>query len=236
MKLLSNVYWDRGNRTVNQDSLVLEQVLTSKGRVLLAAVSDGIGGLAEGEVASGFILEKLLTNFYQQILPLIGRGKGQKAIQRSILRCFFETSEALGKYGASKEVSLGATISLLLLVKNRYLAVHLGDSRIYRLQDKGVKQITRDHSQGGNVINKCLGSFAYQYPDVYTGYIGRKSGFLICSDGFFHFLQEEKLKEMLSPKEISGEEQISRRLKELALHNIKQGEQDNISAIYVVCG
>ena len=236
MKMISSVYWDRGNRTVNQDSLVLEQVLTSKGRVLFAAVSDGIGGLSEGEVASGFILEKLLTNFYQQILPLIGRGKGQKAIERSILRCFFETSEALGKYGASRGVSLGATISLLLLVKNRYLAVHLGDSRIYRLKAGKVRQITRDHSQGGNTITKCLGSFTYQYPDVFTGYVGKKSGFLLCSDGFFHFLQEENLKEMLSPEEISGEEQISRRLKDLAAHNIKQGEQDNISAIYVVCG
>lgn len=236
MKMISSVYWDRGNRTVNQDSLVLEQVLTSKGRVLFAAVSDGIGGLSEGEVASGFILEKLLTNFYQQILPLIGRGKGQKAIERSILRCFFETSEALGKYGASRGVSLGATISLLLLVKNRYLAVHLGDSRIYRLKAGKVRQITRDHSQGGNAVTKCLGSFTYQYPDVFTGYVGKKSGFLLCSDGFFHFLQEENLKEMLSPEEISGEEQISRRLKDLAAHNIRQGEQDNISAIYVVCG
>lgn len=236
MKMISNVYWDRGNRTVNQDSLVLEQVLTSKGRVLFAAVSDGIGGLSEGEVASGFILEKLLTNFYQQILPLIGRGKGRKAIERSILRCFFETSEALGKYGISRGVSLGATISLLLLVKNRYLAVHLGDSRIYRLKAGKVRQITRDHSQGGNAVTKCLGSFTYQYPDVFTGYVGKKSGFLLCSDGFFHFLQEEDLKEMLSPAEISGEEQISRRLKDIAAHNIRQGEQDNISAIYVVCG
>ena len=75
MKMISGIYWDRGNRSVNQDSLVLEQVLTSKGRVLFAAVSDGIGGLSEGEVASGFILEKLLTNFYQQLLPLIGRNK-----------------------------------------------------------------------------------------------------------------------------------------------------------------
>lgn len=235
MKIISGVFWDRGNRDVNQDSLVLEQVLTSRGRVLLAAVSDGIGGLSEGEVASGFILEKLLTNFYQQILPLIGRGKGGRAIRRSILRCFFESSQTLEKYGISKEISLGATISVLLVVKNRYLMFHLGDSRIYELKVNKLKQITRDHSQGGNALTKCLGSFPYQYPDIYTGYIRKKTGFLLCSDGFSHFLKEDTFVQMLSPKEISGEEQIGRRLREIAHHHLRQGEQDNISAVYVVC-
>ena len=52
---MSGVYWDRGRRCVNQDSLTLQQALTRRGRMVLAAVSDGIGGLSEGENASGFI-------------------------------------------------------------------------------------------------------------------------------------------------------------------------------------
>ena len=95
MKIISGVYWDRGRRSENQDSLVLEQVFTRRGRVLLAAVSDGIGGLDEGETASGFILEKLLESFYHQMVYLIGQGKGGKALERCVLRCFFETSQML---------------------------------------------------------------------------------------------------------------------------------------------
>ena len=48
MKIISGVYWDQGEREFNQDSLALQQVMTNRGRVLLAAVSDGIGGLKEG--------------------------------------------------------------------------------------------------------------------------------------------------------------------------------------------
>ena len=59
LKLMSGIYWDRGRRAVNQDSLTLQQAITNRGRVMLAAVSDGIGGLSEGENASGFITEKL---------------------------------------------------------------------------------------------------------------------------------------------------------------------------------
>lgn len=63
MKIVSEIYWDRGKREKNQDSVLLEQVITVRGRILLAAVCDGIGGLSEGETASGFILEKLPQRF-----------------------------------------------------------------------------------------------------------------------------------------------------------------------------
>ena len=53
MKYLSGFYWERGRSKANQDSIVLQQVVTDYGRILLAAVSDGIGGLSEGENASG---------------------------------------------------------------------------------------------------------------------------------------------------------------------------------------
>ena len=48
---MSEVYWEQGGRSVNQDSLTLQQAFTRRGRVMLAVVSDGIGGLMEGENA-----------------------------------------------------------------------------------------------------------------------------------------------------------------------------------------
>ncbi|MGN0376068.1 MAG: PP2C family protein-serine/threonine phosphatase [Suilimivivens sp.] len=236
MKFISGVYWDKGKRSNNQDSLLLEQVLTKKGRVLLAAVSDGIGGLSEGEVASGFILEKLLQNFYHQLLQQIDRGKNKGILKRSLLRCFFETNQILNKYAKSRETELGATVSVLLLFRKHFLIAHLGDSRIYSFSGKNkIKQITRDHSAGNSVLTKCMGSFSYQSPDIYTGRITGKTGFLLCSDGFYHYLQEDMLAELLDPREIGGEEQIEKRLRELAGYEYRQGEQDNISALYVLC-
>lgn len=237
MKIISGVYWDRGKRSNNQDSLLLEQVFTKKGRVLLAAVSDGIGGLSEGETASGFILEKLLQNFYHQMLALIAKGKGMKYLKRSLLRCFFETNQMLKQYAKSREMELGATISVLVLFRRRYLTAHLGDSRIYCFCGRNeIKKITEDHSAGNGILTKCMGSFPYQSPDICQGRISGKTGFLLCSDGFYHYLKKDMLTELLSPGEISTEEQIERRLRELAGYECRQGEQDNISALYVLCG
>lgn len=234
MEIISGIYWDKGKRGNNQDSLMLEQVYTSRGRVLLAVVSDGIGGLEEGETASGFIIEKLLQNFYQEIIILIGKKRGKVPLKRSFLRCFYEINQLLNQYGKSKEIRLGATVSLLLVWKKNYLLMHLGDSRIYQIK-KGIQKMTRNHSAGGGILKKCMGSFAYEMPDIRTGRILGKTGFLLCTDGFDHYIREEMLLEALSPKEIQKEEQIDKRLKQLVSFEINRGERDNISAIYLVC-
>lgn len=236
MKIISGIYWDKGKRCVNQDSLLLEQVRTKRGRVVLAAVSDGIGGLPEGETASGFIMEKLLQYFYHQLLFLLGKGKRGKTLRRSFLRCFFETNRILNQYAKSKDLRLGATVSVLLLFRRRYLIAHLGDSRIYGIDQRGdVRQLTKDHSLNGNALTKCLGSFSYQSPDIYEGRIRGKEGFLLCSDGFYRCLKKKMIAELFNPGEAESEEQIEKRLKEMAAYGLKQGEQDNMSALYVRC-
>ena len=264
MKIISGVYWDKGRRKENQDSLMLEQVYTVRGRVLLAVISDGIGGLKEGETASGIVIEKLRQSFYQEILTLIGRGRGMKAVERGFLRCFYEMNQILNGYGKSREIRLGATVSLLFIWNRHYLLMHLGDSRIYQIQRKkdrewkkirnrngitagkesgrqkesgreNVMKLSNDHSDEAGRLTKCMGSFAYQYPDSKKGKIKRNTGFLLCTDGFYHFVTEKMLGGIFEPVEFVEGEQIEKRLKELAGYAGKQGEKDNISAVYFAC-
>ena len=56
MQYLTGVYWcGAGASRANQDAVVLQQVLTRRGRVLMAAVCDGMGGLSAGGEASGYV-------------------------------------------------------------------------------------------------------------------------------------------------------------------------------------
>ncbi len=233
MKIISGVYWDKGKRSVNQDSISLQQVMTSRGRVCLALISDGIGGLTEGENASGYIAEQLTEKFYRQTISLIAKGKGRKTVERSLLRCFQEVCEELKRYATEREIKLGATVSLLLIWKRKYLICHLGDSRIYRCMAGKQVLLTTDHSDGRNGLTRCLGSFPFQKPDIYSGRMIRKTGFLLCSDGFYRRMGSEEL-QMLSPKEISGEVQIEKRLHEIGGAGLARGETDNMSAVYIM--
>lgn len=53
--MISGVYWDQGAGRINQDSVALQQVMTYKGRVMMAVVSDGIGGLKEEKLQAGIL-------------------------------------------------------------------------------------------------------------------------------------------------------------------------------------
>ncbi len=243
MDIISGVFWNRGGQAVNQDSLTLQQAVTGRGRVVMAVVSDGIGGLPEGENASGYITEKLVENFYGQLLSLVSRGKGAKFIRNSFLRCFCGINEELRRYGEGKGIRLGATVSLLFIWRRRYMIFHLGDSRIYqyhsaahesrRFSGAGPGLLTSDHSRGGHGIYRCMGSFPYDRPDIRSGIIRGRCAFLLCTDGFYRTFDRETL-EALNPEEITGEGQIERRLKAMASCARKKGEQDNMSAIYLI--
>ena len=169
MKFLTGVYWDCGQQMENQDSITVQQVMTNRGRVLMAIVCDGIGGLQKGEVASGYVIERMVANFYRQLITLIGRGKPVSMLRKSILRCMYSIREELGRYAGGKGIQLGTTMSMLLIFGNRYLICHIGDSRIYHCSRKGMKQLTTDHSGGGHRLLKCMGSFPFQMPDMRTG-------------------------------------------------------------------
>lgn len=238
--MISGVYWDQGAGQVNQDSVALQQVMTSRGRVMMAVVSDGIGGLKEGEVASGYITERLIENFYEKMVPLTAKGKGKEAIKKSVLRCLYDINENLKSYGKGKDVLLGATISLLFVWGRRYMIMHLDDSRIYRYHSGkfhkgGIRQLTRDHSDGGCRLSKCMGSFPFQSPDAAFGRVFKKSGFLLCTDGFYRKMSNEIFK-VLAPGDIESEEQIYIRLREIGAEMLKRGEKDNLSAVYAVIG
>lgn len=235
MYLISGMYWDKGDRENNQDSLILEQVLTKRGRAVLAAVCDGIGGLARGEVASGFACEKLKECFYRDLLPMVIKGRSRRAVGKCFCRCLYESSEGLKKYAKEEPIGLGTTVSAVFLWKKYYVTVHLGDSRIYQIRKKKIRQLTVDHKREKNRLTKCLSSFSYQIPDIRYGRVRNRTGFLLCSDGFYHFSEKELMKSLLSPAEINSEQAISKRLRELAVYGVKRGEKDNMTAIYLLC-
>jgi serine/threonine protein phosphatase PrpC len=222
----------------NQDSLVVQQVLTYRGRILLAAVCDGIGGLPQGEAASGYMTERLQEWFYGDFMRAVRDKKPYWVIRRSLERLVFHAQEELRQYGKREQIELGTTMSVLVLWENTYMIWHLGDSRIYRLQGGGrhrmaVRQLTRDHTAGQHRLTKCVGSFGYFRPDGQLGTLREQDVFLLCSDGFYSHIKEQELEEALCHGHLREEEQIERRLKEIGDACMKRGEKDNLSAVCV---
>ena len=231
-----SVYWNKGAvRRTNQDSLIVLQALTSQGRVLMAAVCDGMGGMDKGECASGYLTEELVTWFYNSLLRAIGKRKPLWVIRRSLERNLYRIQARLQNYADKRGLEMGTTMSLLVLWEKKYLLWHLGDSRIYHLSGHRKRKIylmTEDHVQGKNRLTKCVGSFGFFAPDFRMGTIGKGEAFLLCSDGFWHMMDAEELGEALTPA-LMTEERCERRLREIGETAMRRGERDNLSAIYI---
>lgn len=226
---------------MNQDAVLLQQVITRRGRVLMAAVCDGMGGLSVGEEASGYVVYQLREWFYGDLLFMIRKRKRFWVIRRSMDRLVFHMQSRLKQYAAGKDISLGTTMTVMVLWENTYLLWHLGDSRAYRLRGRHIEQLTADHIYEREKLTKCLGSFGYFKPQHGMGALHRDEAILLCTDGFRRQMTEQELGEVLHfdrkrlPTTAGEEEQITRRLREIGEACMKRGETDNLSAVYVKC-
>lgn len=234
MRYLSDVYWNRGRvAEKNQDAVVLQQVLTRRGRVALAAVCDGMGGISCGEAASGYVAEELKEWFYTELFAMVRKNKRYWVIRRSLDRLIFHMQGRLKRYGAQENISLGTTMTALVLWERTWMLWHLGDSRAYRLRTRGMEQLTTDHARDAGKLTKCLGSFDCFTPQHGIGVIRPGEALLLCSDGFRRQVTEQELRKVMDPGAMAGEEQIGRRMKEIGETCMKRGERDNLSAVYI---
>lgn len=237
MRFFSEVYWDKGRRSINQDSVSLQEVWIKGKKVIFALVCDGIGGLENGETASGFVAERMTEWFYQEAILMLKRHKSRKKIEKSGLRALYGCNEEMCRLGKQKEMTFGTTATIFLLSGRRYFFWHSGDSRIYRIVGSGINgrmnQMTKDHTINNDTLVRCIGSFSWKKPDMGGGYLIRKSLFLLCSDGFRNKIREERIKEAMLPGMLYERKQLYGRLREIAEYVKQQGERDNISAVAV---
>lgn len=220
--------WEKGECETNEDSLVLQQVKTHEGTVTLAAVCDGVGGLKESETASGYVAEMLIVWFYKELLFMVQKHKKGKIIYRSILKVLCEADEKLKEYGRKRKLTLGTTATILIFIGKQFYLVHIGDSRAYEIRRK-VKLLTADEGDG-KVLYHCIGAGKWKTPQWRSGRVRRKTGFLLCTDGFYKKLTEQEI--MAAAALQCGEEQgMEKRLQEAAEHIRRRKMQDNASVI-----
>lgn len=237
MNFISEIYWDKGERDINQDSVSLQEVRIKGEKVIFALICDGIGGLWGGEEASGFVTERMTEWFYKDGLAMIRKNKGRKRIEKAGLRALYSCNEEMRQFGKEKGIKFGTTATMMILKGRRYFLWHSGDTRAYLVaagrKQKRMKRLTADHTANSRTLIRCIGSFEWKQPDVHNGYLKRKSVILLCTDGFRNRIEEGKIEEAMQPVLLQSREQIYMRLKEIAEYVKRRGEKDNISAIAI---
>ena len=172
----------------------------------VVAVADGMGGHNAGEVASEMVMQNL--KFYVNDLPK-GMTSGElEEVMNEWLLSIHQTVNFRGR--SNKTMSeMGTTLVALLFYGNRYFWMNCGDSRLYRLRDGQLKQLTTDHSlvnedgekKHSNYITNCIGA---ECDDVFMDMIEFTSDFhtgdvyVLCSDGLNDMVPDIIIEKMLN--------------------------------------
>ena len=251
MEFISSIHTDIGIRKkVNQDAAVVKHVKSDKGDILFAMVCDGMGGLEQGEIASSSIICRL-TDWFENKFPMILYNDFSYTKLKDNLREEINNLNIIIKnHGNRMHIQLGTTLTMLLIVDDHYYLCNIGDSRIYYLKDD-IVQLTHDqsyvqnevdmgrmseeeaaNSPKKNILLQCIG-VGEVVPDFYVGRYEEKSAFLLCSDGFRHVLSNEEIFNALKPNELTDQQDIRQRLKNLTETVTQRKEEDNITSILV---
>ena len=242
---------DRGNvKKINQDSAIYKEAETGTRSLILAAVCDGMGGLQNGEVASGEMITALSGWFSYQLPLLLEKGITDYALIESLNMLVTDEDERITEYG-EEHGECGTTLAAVTACGGKYLCINVGDSRVYRITEGNIIQLTHDQTvvqqlidQGRittkqaeihpdrNVLLQCIGAGGDVVPDYSTGEYKEGDMFLICSDGFRHKLKKEEMAGIFGGGFGSDQE-----LKEAAKSAVEiskgRKERDNITVIAV---
>lgn len=222
-------------RAINEDACLVMPELG------LWAVADGMGGHEAGDVASRMVIESL-----QQIPP----PTDWQALLDSVRDRLIDVNQQLREESAQRyqHRTIGSTVVVLLAHEDRCACLWVGDSRIYRLRNGRLEQLTRDHShvqelvdQGliapedahrhplANVITRAVGSTEELRVDEKVYPLQSGDIFLLCSDGLNKTVSDEEITRLLLHSDHNCQEAVKAFI-HLAL---MRDASDNVTTVVV---
>ena len=224
---------DQGCRRDHNEDSILERADDG-----IFVVADGMGGHAAGDVAS-----RMLTD---AIEVMDASGSFPTLVDR-----FDDTMIDINKQirAHSEEHFEGKTMGCTLISMLAHEAVGVcmwaGDSRLYRVRDGEMKQISRDHDPleelvesgaltpeeaddhpDSSVITRAVGGQPDLYLDIIPFDIQAEDVYLLCSDGLYREVLRDEIHQILG-----NEEPVDRTAQTLMNLAIERGARDNVSVI-----
>ena len=193
-----------GYKFIRDDEYRTQLELGERDRYMMA-VADGMGGHLSGEVASSDVLHNL--QFFFSDLPV---GLNASSFNEMIVGWLESINMILDSKGKADEQykGMGTTLVALTYYDGDFYSMNCGDSRLYRLRNEELVQLTTDHSlsslmgdqKHSSVITNCIGGgCTSSYIDV-VHIVDIQDGdtYLLCSDGLTDMMSDNRLSILLA--------------------------------------
>ncbi|MCC6532863.1 MAG: serine/threonine-protein phosphatase [Burkholderiales bacterium] len=195
-------------------------------RPCVCLVADGMGGHPAGDVASRMAVEHLISALPQAHRAEDTIAAALRDANRTLVEAMHATPALFG---------MGTTIAGLVAHASAMTVFNVGDSRVYRIYRRRLKQLSIDHTtaapavfrRAARLLSQCLGGYPPHgdiEPHVVRQDAAVGADYLIVSDGVHDMLSDREIERCLDPD-------VPRSVRNLFECAMDEGGTDNISII-----
>lgn len=180
------------------------------GHLSFAVVADGVGGSDDGEIASSACIA-FLIQAWRKFSSTYTDTTWENA-QEFLVHAIMDANETVYKIALEKDTLMGTTLAAILFADRYVLVANAGDSRVYRLRNHTLEQLSTDHtaiaealargeiseqeaadSPYRHTITRAIGAGEFIVPQICVTDHLPGDCFLICSDGLTSHLSDEEI-------------------------------------------
>lgn len=193
---------DKGRKEINQDFhgvyIPKEPQLSSKGVAI--ALADGISSSDVSHIAS----QAAVTGFLEDYFCTSEAWSVKKSVQRVLIasNSWLHAQTRQSRYCYDMDRGYVCTLSAMVIKSTTAHIFHVGDSRIYRLRDHDLEQLTNDHrlwiSQDKSYLSRALGMDSHLEIDHKALPVAKGDIFLFATDGVYEFAGPEFIVDAIS--------------------------------------
>jgi PPM family protein phosphatase len=231
-----------------------EDCVESRPELGVVVLADGMGGYNAGEVASGMatslIASGLSTTWTPGALKNLDRS-GATALAHTRLQEQVTAANTAIFEAALRDphcAGMGTTLVVCLFYDDFVSVAHIGDSRLYRMRNDVLEQLTRDHSllqeqidagliskedarqsHNKNLVTRALGIDPEVDAEIHTYDVMEGDIYLLCSDGLNDMIDDDEMQMTL----IALRSNLELTAQQLVQAANDAGGRDNISVMLI---
>jgi serine/threonine protein phosphatase PrpC len=192
------------------------------------ALADGISSSDVSQVASESAVTNFLADYYCTSDAWSVQHSVQQVLSASNSWLYAQTQQS--PYRDDKNRGYVCTFSALVIKSNRAYIFHIGDSRIYRLSEQGVEQLTKDHRRWvdpeHSYLSRALGIDAHCELEYEVQRIEVGDTFVMVTDGVYEHVDIPQFAQSLNYLD----DDLDLAAKRLVERAYEQGSSDNLTA------
>jgi len=190
-------------------------------------IADGVSTCDDGAKAAQIAIEtsEMSYRFLRQ------KHFYWRAKDHLVKQLFKNVSRAVYRASQKEKKDFATTLVVACFSKGWWWIGSIGDSRVYRLRDEKLEQITVDHAKG-NVLNRWIAMEKYTKPEKFGGEFLENDVFLLTTDGLLQGLSDKQIHNHLS-QDGKKPQELEKTAKKMVSEALEKDDTDNITVCIV---